>query len=351
MSNIIIIGGGWYGCHIALFLKSNGYNVTIIEKNSEIFDNSSFYNQNRLHLGYHYPRDYNTRRLCKDNFDKFVEKYNCVIDNIDKNYYLIANSSSIDYKTYKNIYTNENSSFEIIENKLFENINSNIFKVNEQVINSDKIKKYFSETLANQNINIILNTEVLSVNNIDNIIHINCNNNNFECEMLLDCTYNQLGLSSKKYIYELTISLVFKKIKNIDFGAITIMDGNFLSLYPRDVEKQLFTLTDVEYTPVIKSENYNDIKNYVITNQEIEYIKGKMIDKCKYYYPEFENDFEYVSYFISKKTKNISATYSRDINIEEINNNIVSVNCGKICGIFEFEKYIKELLIKNGRFK
>jgi len=343
MSNIIIIGGGWYGCHIALFLKSSGYNVTIIEKNSEIFDNSSFYNQNRLHLGYHYPRDYNTRSLCKNNFDKFVEKYNCVIDNIENNYYLISKSSIIDYKTYKSIYKYENFNFDEIENKLFANIDSNVIKVNEQVINSDKIKKYFSYTLVEQNINVILNTEVLSVNSSNKIVNVSCNNNhNYNCDMLLDCTYNQLGLSSKKYIYELTISLVFKQIKNVDFGAITIMDGNFLSLYPRDVNKELFTLTDVEYTPIIKSENYNDIKNYVVSNGEIEDIKGKMINKCKYYYPEFENNFEYVSYFISKKTKTISQTDSRDISIEEVDNNIISVNCGKIYGIFDFEKYIRE---------
>jgi len=347
MSIIIIVGGGWYGCHIALFLKSYGYNVTIIEKNSDIFDNSSFYNQNRLHLGYHYPRDYATRSLCQNNFDKFVGKYNCVIDNIENNYYLIADSSIIDYETYKSIYIHEKFNFDIVENKLFKNTNSNLIKVNEQVINSDKIKKYFSDTLAEKNINIILNTEVLSVNNIDDVVHVNCDNNNYNCDILLDCTYNQLCLSSKKYIYEVTISLVFKKIKNIDFGAITIMDGNFLSLYPRDTDNQLFTLTDVEYTPLLKSENYNDIKNYVISNEKIEYIKGKMIDKCNYYYPEFENDFEYVSYFTSKKTKNISATDSRDINIEEIDNNIISVNCGKIYGIFDFEEYIKEKLNIN----
>jgi hypothetical protein len=347
MSNIIIIGGGWYGCHIALFLKQYGYNVTIIEKNSEIFDNSSFYNQNRLHLGYHYPRDYNTRSLCQNNFDKFVEKYNCVIDNIENNYYLIADSSIIDYETYKSIYTHEKFNFDIVENKLFKNTNSKLIKVNEQVINSDKIKKYFSDTLSEKNINVILNTEVLCVNSNDDVVNVNCNNTNYNCDMLLDCTYNQLCLSSKKYIYEVTISLVFKKIKNVDFGAITIMDGNFLSLYPRDTDNQLFTLTDVEYTPLLKSENYNDIKNYVVSNEKIEYIKGKMIDKCKYYYPEFENDFEYVSYFTSKKTKNISATDSRDINIEEIENNIISVNCGKIYGIFDFEEYIKKILTKN----
>jgi len=53
--NIIIIGGGWYGLYSALLLQNN-YNVIVVEKNSDIFDNSSNYNQNRLHLGYHYPR-------------------------------------------------------------------------------------------------------------------------------------------------------------------------------------------------------------------------------------------------------------------------------------------------------
>ena len=32
IKDIIIIGGGWYGCHIANILKKK-YNVTIIEKN------------------------------------------------------------------------------------------------------------------------------------------------------------------------------------------------------------------------------------------------------------------------------------------------------------------------------
>jgi hypothetical protein len=123
------------------------------------------------------------------------------------------------------------------------------------------------------------------------------------------------------------------------------MDGPFLSLYPRENDKNLFTLTDVEYTPIIKSKNFNDIKNYIIHDNEIETIKTKMINKCKYYYPEFLDNFEYVSYFTSKKTKKISTTDSRDITIDKIDNNIISVNCGKIYGIFDFEEYIKSWLL------
>ena len=29
----------------------------------------------------------------------------------------------------------------------------------------------------------------------------------------------------------------------------------------------------------------------------------------------------------------------------QIDNNIISVNCGKICGIFDFEEYIKNYLV------
>jgi hypothetical protein len=343
---ITIIGGGWYGCHIALFLKSHGYIVKIIEKNSEIFDNSSFYNQNRLHLGYHYPRDFATRSLCKNNYDKFIARYTNIVDKIDNNYYLISKKSILDYDTYEHIYSYENFEFSIKENILFNDIYSTIICVNEQVINSNKAKKYFTQELSEQNIQVICNTEVVSVNTLEDKINItDSNNNNYTCDMVLDCTYNQLGLLTDNFEYELTISLVFKRMQNTAFDAITIMDGKFLSLYPRDIDKELFTLTDVEYTPIIKSKNYNDIKNYIIKDEEIESIKLKMIDKCKHYYPEFEDNFEYESYFISKKTKQISQTDSRDITIREICDNIISVNCGKIYGIFEFENYIKKKLI------
>ena len=179
----------------------------------------------------------------------------------------------------------------------------------------------------------------------NDIINVFTNNTKYECDILLDCTYNQLQLSKQKYTYELTISLIYKKLKNVEFDAITIMDGPFSSLYPRDIENNLYTLTDVEYTPIISSINYLDIENYVITNEEVEQLKLKMCNKFKKYYPDFENNFEYNSYFLSKKTKQVSVSESRDIIIDQIDNNIISVNCGKICGIFEFEEYIKKYLV------
>ena len=344
MKTVIIIGAGWYGCHIANILQNN-YNIIIIEKEKDIFINSSYYNQNRLHLGYHYCRDYETRSLCKNNYENFKKKYNNLIDIIDNNYYGISKESFIDYQTYINIYDYEKFNFCQVDNNIFINLQNKLIKVDEQVINSDRTYNYFCEKL--KNIKIIFNTKFLTYIKYGDVISITCidkNNNQqiYKCDILLDCTYNQAKLSKKIYNYELTISLLFKKIMNTNFGAITIMDGKFMSLYPRNIDENIYTLTDVELTPIISSENYDDIENYILTNEKIILIKEKMIEKFMNYYDKFLEHFEYQGFFISKKTKQKSNSDSRGIIIDELDVNVISVNCGKIYGIFYFEDYIKK---------
>ena len=130
------------------------------------------------------------------------------------------------------------------------------------------------------------------------------------------------------------------------FDALTIMDGNFFSLYPRFINDDIYTLTDVEYTPLLKSLNYHDVETYEVTKNKLNEIKYKMTQKIKTYYKDFEKYFVYDGYFLSKKTKIISSSDNRNIIIEEIEDNVISVNCGKITGIFEWEDYVLGYLIK-----
>jgi hypothetical protein len=342
---IIIIGCGWYGCHIANILKDY-YDITMIDKKKDLFDNSSYYNQNRLHLGYHYFRNFNTRNLCQKKYDRFVKKYESLIDNIDNNYYVVSNESIVDFKTFNSIFNYENFKFELLENSIINNIDGKIIKVDENVINSDKALNYFKTQLAT--LNFIFNTNVINYNKKDNKICVQCDNNKlYECDILLDCTFNQLGLSKNIYKYELTISLLYEKQLKCEFDAITIMDGNFSSLYPRDISNNIYTLTDVEFTPVFTSYDFNDIINYTLTNEKINEIKNNMESKFIAYYSDFLNKFKYKGYFLSNKTKLLSKSDSRDINIEEIEKNVITVNCGKIYGIFEFEDYILKYLYND----
>jgi hypothetical protein len=147
-------------------------------------------------------------------------------------------------------------------------------------------------------------------------------------------------MSTKKYAYELTISLLYDRI-NFDekFDSITVMDGSFFSLFPRNISKQIYTLTHVLYTPVIKSNNIEDIYNYKIKETTVEEIKERMTKDVLKIYTNFKKTFVYKSYFLSYKCKLISNNQTRECIIEE-NNNIINVNCGKITGIYEFESYL-----------
>ena len=102
--NICIIGGGWVGCHLANKLK-NKHNIIIYEKNDKLFNESSSNNQNRLHLGFHYARNHETRELCRNTYDRFLDDYGFMVSKLDKNCYCIPQKKSIiDYQTYKKIF-------------------------------------------------------------------------------------------------------------------------------------------------------------------------------------------------------------------------------------------------------
>jgi uncharacterized protein (UPF0262 family) len=336
---IIIVGSGWFGLHTYIFLKENIKNlkITILEKDTKIFNKSSNYNQNRLHLGYHYPRSFKTRELCLYGYDKFINRYREVIDFIDNNYYLISNKSFIDYKSYLAIFNNLNYKHDIIPNNYFNNIDGHIINTKEKIINSTKARQYFKKNIDMSDIKLDYAVKEILQNNNKVII-----NSELSCDLLIDCTYNRLNLSKKEYIYELTISLLYNRIKfDNDFEAITVMDGPFFSLFPRDITKKKYTLTHVSYTPLIRSNNLDDINKYEITEEIVQDIKDKMETEVFKIYPEFKIHFNYYSYFLSYKCKLKSQNDNRECIIEE-NNNIINVNCGKIVGIFEFESYLKK---------
>ena len=48
---VVVIGGGWTGCHLALRLSQIGHQVTILERNTDIFQGVSGNFGIRLHKG------------------------------------------------------------------------------------------------------------------------------------------------------------------------------------------------------------------------------------------------------------------------------------------------------------
>ncbi len=305
---INVVGLGWYGCHIASSLLNHGYNVIAFEKEIEIFKGVSSHNQNRLHMGFHYPRSYNTRLLCQSNYEKFLQTYGFMVTFIEKNIYYISNESCIDFETFKQIMNAHHLQFDEIENNQLKNVNSKCLQVQEGVIDFRKAITYFQEDLFNH----VVYKDIHNLNEL--------NNRN----LVLDCTYNNFKRIANT-TFEPSLSLIYHKKNNISNVAITIMDGHFWSLYPYDLELNLYTLTHVLLG---RSESFN--------------IEEIQMDIMRYY-PSFLDNFEYVSHFLSQKCLMKSTCASRELQYIS-NNNHVSALCGKITGIFEFESLVFQLI-------
>jgi len=339
-----IIGAGWYGLHTYCHLKKHhpDFTIKVFEKNDEIFKGSSLYNQNRLHLGYHYPRSHKTRELCLKGYTKFVRQYPSVITPIPANTYAIASQSLIDLETYKTIYdANPNFNHTYVDNTYLSNIDGDLIITNESFIDPVKATKHFLSIIPDTDLK--LGYEVRSITPSERTTSKVSLNNDIECDLVLDCTNNQMGLTKEQYIYEVTLSLVYKKTAPCPFGALTIMDGGFFSIFPRNMERSLYTVTHVEHTPLSKSRCLAAIQAYEVNKAEITSRITKIEDQVSKIYPDFRRNFAYVDYFLSYKCKKVVGNESRECCVEQLDR-IVSVNCGKITGIYEFEKHVETVI-------
>lgn len=319
---IAIIGGGWVGCHLAYKFRIK-HNVTIFEKNDTLFQETSFKNQNRLHLGYHYARNFKTRTLCLNTFSDFLSDYEFLTKKVPNNIYCVPNSTSIiDFETYKKIF----GGFEFNEiHHVFKNVEGCI-STGERYINFDLAQSFF-------------NTHLKDIHVKRKITQTKINSLKKDFDLVINATNNHIKDKSNNSFYELTISLVYENMGNLDFGALTMVDGNLFSIYP--YHDNMFTLTDVDHTPIkkfnsiVKLEKYKSNINEGFVNQKRELIEKKVLK----YYPNFKKNFKYNSYFISTKSKIISESDER---YPVISNDGNLINCftGKIQGIYIIEDYI-----------
>jgi hypothetical protein len=328
---ILIIGAGWYGCHIASILKEKGYNIIIIDKQNDFFGGSSYSNQNRLHLGYHYPRSKETIDECKDGYIDFMDRYKQIVEDIPKNMYFIDNSNSlVSYDKYISLYEYiEEHNIENIYPFDIYNVHNTYIRVNEKYINHKKAKKYFKDKLQENFIYINNNKIFESIDNIQ--YHFKDNN----IKYYINCTYNHLN-PIEYDTYELVISYIYK-IRSDTLFAYTLMDGDFFSLFPHDIDNNLYTLTHVSKSVLWKG---YDLDEFKMPSDEIIDIRRKEAEQSVLYYlPDFLKNAEYIRYNVSWKTKPKSTNDDRSVRIT-MDNNIINVYGGKITGIFSAEKYI-----------
>src|SRR5919199_1799704 len=90
----IVIGGGFFGCSLALALRERGERVTIVERERDLLLRASANNQARIHGGYHYPRSILTGLRSRVNYPRFAADFARCVDSSFHHYYAVARRQS-----------------------------------------------------------------------------------------------------------------------------------------------------------------------------------------------------------------------------------------------------------------
>ena len=264
----IIIGGGFYGAAIAVYLaKQRGLKrIVLVEREPALLMRASYNNQARVHNGYHYPRSFTTAYRSRINLPKFVRDWpEAVKQDFTKLYAIARRNSKVTAKQFERfcreigarIQPAEPALRDLFEPRLIEAV----FLVEEYAFDSTKLASWATRELDACGVQIRLATRVTAISNgPDNTLQIavepDCG-----AEALLtsryvfNCTYSglnqfkgdfpgtQTGL--KQEITEMALMQAPPALAGL---GITVMDGPFFSMMPFPA-RGLHTLSHVRYTP------------------------------------------------------------------------------------------------------
>ena len=143
VNDAVIIGGGFYGAVIAVYLANQRglKHILLVEQEQEILTRASYNNQARVHNGYHYPRSFTTAYRSKINMPKFVRDWaQAVKTDFTKLYAISRRNSKVTAKQFERFCREIGSSIEPAEPdlaKLFESrLIENVFMVEEHAFDA-----------------------------------------------------------------------------------------------------------------------------------------------------------------------------------------------------------------------
>ena len=324
--SIGIIGAGWYGCHIGSKLKRDGFDVAIYEQNEQIFQGASRFNQNRLHLGFHYPRCSKTRAQSRRGFHLFQKEYPDICMPLDYNLFATHKESLIDFETYSAIMRSESLVFQDVTETCPVRLNqtTGVIDCPEMYIDPDKASTHFSNELGtNLQCGMEITPSIMKSMSRD-------------FDFIIDCTWGGIPSNVQSDIYY--EACVYFIIESEHFGrtAVTVMDGPFFSIFPHGVNQYTFTSVG-DIAVAVETERgaaVDSLLNWKSRSEKWEPLWSKYVKVASDVIPDFSQRFKFKEVNFALKTKFKNGSDSRFVRIDS-KDNLISVQSGKIDTIFD----------------
>lgn len=260
--DVAVVGCGIFGAEIAIRVKELGLSVSVYEAKSDILSGASANNQNRLHLGFHYPRDLETGRQSIRGFDAFKNKYSECIQEEFLNAYFIANTKSLTTPTnYLKFCEQLGAPYKTISPDDFpvEVLGASTgILCSEVVYDCGILRQLVWQALRRDSVQVELNQSVIGIEKSNGKYRLEFENRPpVLAGTVINATYGdinrltaQLGHAVTEKLYEYTAVPIIQM--DMPRVGVTIMDGPFMTLLPYG-KSDNFLLYNVEHSLIAKN--------------------------------------------------------------------------------------------------
>ncbi|MFC0397985.1 NAD(P)/FAD-dependent oxidoreductase [Paraburkholderia rhizosphaerae] len=261
--DVVVIGAGFFGANIAAFLARQNQRVLLLEKEPQILGRASFFNQARVHNGYHYPRSLATAWSSHQNYDRFMSDYgDCVYSGFEHIYAIPRDKSLTSSYQFAKLCDFIGLPYHDVDRETFKLFDptriERAFVVEEAAIDNAKLRaRMLSDLEALPDLTLLCNADLdaMDISDGEVTLSINGGAQRFVTRRVFNVTYSginrilrmigQQPLAIKNELAEICMVRMPEPLRKFGF---TVMDGNFFSCMPAPAHG-CHSLSHVRYTP------------------------------------------------------------------------------------------------------
>lgn len=257
----LVIGGGFYGTALALFLRSLSKRTCLVEAGDALMQRASRVNQARVHTGFHYPRNALTAVKSLVLHQRFARDFrSAVVDDFDMLYGVARYRSRVSAKRFWRMFRNMGAPISVASSSqaaLFSHDTiEGVFACREHAFDADELRRIMEDRLGRADVDVRLGTRVEEVSETEGrVVVVLSDGTELRARYVFNVSYanvNQVlakaGLPSAPLKYEIAEIALVTPPRDLAGVGITVMDGPFFSVMPFPSEGT-YSLTHVRYTP------------------------------------------------------------------------------------------------------
>jgi glycine/D-amino acid oxidase-like deaminating enzyme len=262
--DVIVVGGGFFGCRIALECASHGQAVLILELSPELMTRASYANQARVHGGYHYPRSILTALRSRANLPEFSSEYaDCIDTQFDQYYAVSRQLSKVTEQQFRLFCERINAPISVappsIKRLFNDDLVAEVYRVQEYAFDAAKLRARLARQLADRGVAVRTGAEALKVERTSIGLLVRYlqdgATDHASAKQVINCTYARInhlnrasGLPEIPLKHELAEIALVQPPEELRHAGVTMMCGPFFSIMPFP-PRGLHSFTHVRYTP------------------------------------------------------------------------------------------------------